>query len=156
MNWDELRNGMYHIDGSWRDIYVLNTTKEDWHRWIEYVNTNYEVSWYADDYNSGIAVDTIDSQFINCRWDSKHCATTVSVLLGKVQINCHFFTESQIENDIDPREIKSLDDHKRVMEYMKSVYNLLGKEVILTEENSEDAIWIKVNGNDIDFPSECD
>ena len=28
--WEELRAGVYEIDGSWRDIYVLHATREDW------------------------------------------------------------------------------------------------------------------------------
>ena len=151
MDWNELRNGVYHIDGSWRDIYVLNTTRDDWKKWSEYVSASYKVSWYAEDYNDGIASKRIDSWFIDYRWDSEHYVTTASVFLDKVQVNCHFFTESQIENDIDPNEIESLDDHNKVMDYMKSISKLLGKEVVLTEENSEEAIWIIVNGDDVRF-----
>ncbi len=38
-----------------------------------------------------------------------------------------------------------------VVDYMKSISKLLGKEVILTEENNEEAIWIKVAGDEVCF-----
>ena len=142
---------MYRLDGSWRDIYVLNATRDDWKKWSEYVSTNYKVSWYAEDYNNGLASDRIDSWFIDYRWDSEHYVTTASVYLNRVQINCHFFIESQIENDIDPKELESIDDHNRVVNYMKSLSKLLDKEVILTEENNQEAVWIRVNGDDVRF-----
>lgn len=151
MDWNELRKSVYRIDGSLRDIYVLNTTRADWSKWSDYVSVNYQVSWYAEDYNDGVSVNRVDSSFIDHRWDSEQYVTTASIFLNKTQINCHFFIESQIENDIDPKEVESLDDHNMVVDYMKSISKLLGKEVILTEENNEEAIWIKVAGDEVCF-----
>lgn len=151
MNWDDLRAGVYHVDGSWRDIYVLDANTEDWAKWAEYVNANYRVRWFAENYNGGVATDKIDAGFINYRWESEHYTTTASIFLDKIQINCHFFTDKMMENDINPMEIQSLDDHARLMDYMKAISTLLGKEVILTEESSEKAVWIKVNGSVVLF-----
>lgn len=30
MNWTDLKNKIYYWDGSWRDIYVLQTNRDDW------------------------------------------------------------------------------------------------------------------------------
>ncbi|MGI4744027.1 MAG: hypothetical protein ACRYG7_53435 [Janthinobacterium lividum] len=151
MNWNELRKSVYQVDGSWRDIYVLNATRDDWKKWIEHVNDTYEVTFTAEGYKDGVVSNKVDAGFIDYRWDEEHYTACASVFLRQVQINCHFFTDEQIENDIDPKEVESIDDHLRIVDYMKSISKLLGKEVILTEENSEEAIWIKVNQDTVLF-----
>ena len=151
MDWNKLRSGIYHVDGSWRDVYVLNATRDDWQRWIAHVNTTYKVSFIAENYEAGEATDKINAGFIDDRWDEEHYTACASVFLNEVQVNCHFFMDNEIENDIDPKQVKSLDDHLMIMSYMKAISTLLGKEVILTKENCEDAIWIRVNGDAIQF-----
>jgi hypothetical protein len=49
----ELRTGVYEIDGTWRDIYVLDTTQDDWRSWMTFVNQHYRVCWGAIDYQDG-------------------------------------------------------------------------------------------------------
>jgi len=151
MDWNELRKSVYQIDGSWRDIYVLNTTRDDWRKWIEHVNATYKVTFTAENYMDGVVSDRIDAGFIDYRWDEERYVACASVFFHHVQVNCHFFTDEQIENDIDPKEIKSMEDHLRVVHYMKSISTLLDKEVILAEENSEQGIWMKVEGDNVIF-----
>lgn len=151
--WEVLRNGVYHIDGSWRDIYVLNTSRADWDNWAHYINTAYKLTWYAEGYEAGELHSSISAEFLAEHWNlgAERLTTMASIWVGDIKINCHFFVETEIENDIDPKEVKSLDDHYRLMEYMKSISRLLNQEVILTEENVEDAVWIRVNGDVIHF-----
>lgn len=46
MNWDALRREVYYIDGSFRDIYVFETSRRDWEKWVDFVNDNYSVTFY--------------------------------------------------------------------------------------------------------------
>ncbi|ARS42457.1 hypothetical protein CA265_23485 [Sphingobacteriaceae bacterium GW460-11-11-14-LB5] len=46
MNWELLRKKIYYIDGSLRDVYIKDTSMEDWEKWIDLVNTKYEVKFY--------------------------------------------------------------------------------------------------------------
>ncbi len=41
MRWEDLKKKVYAGDGSWRDIYVHDTTRADWAQWIDYVNEHY-------------------------------------------------------------------------------------------------------------------
>jgi hypothetical protein len=116
---------------------------------MAHVNATYEVIFVAEDYEDGRLLDKINAGFINYRWDEEHYTACASVFLNKVQVSCHFFTDKRIENDIDPSQLQSLEDHHIVLGYMQAISTLLGKEVILTEENSEDAMWIRVNGDAI-------
>jgi hypothetical protein len=44
MEWKELKEKVYYLDGSLRDIYIHNTTKEDWKIWADFVNEHYRIS----------------------------------------------------------------------------------------------------------------
>lgn len=154
-DWDTLKRSVYREDGSLRDVYVLGTTRQDWAHWIAFVNGRYPVRWEAEGHNDDAPVPAIDADFIARRWDAGRNQLTVSahVFLGAVQANCHFFVETEIENDLDPREIRSADDHERVLAYLVDLSIALDREVILTEENSEEAVWFRVNGARIEsFP----
>lgn len=142
--WDELKDQIYYWDGSWRDLYILNTNKEDWIKWIKYVNQHYIVNWYNG--KTGIEENQINYDVIKEYFDREHdLCSTAKIFIDKIQINCHFFSESEIENDIDPREINSLKDHEHVLKYMTDLSTILNKEVILTPESEPEVILMNVN-----------
>lgn len=151
MTWEELRNKLYEIDGSWRDIYVLNTTREDWLKWADYVNKNYPIIWTDTESDESMTIDKIDLKTVVRHFDGRQFNSSANVLVNGIGVNAHFFTEEEIENDIDPSSIRSMDDHNNLMSYMKSVSKLLNKEVILTGENCSDYAIVKVNGEHIEF-----
>jgi hypothetical protein len=47
LSWENLKNKVYFLNGSLRDIYVRDTTKEDWQKWSDFVNANYKTSFYT-------------------------------------------------------------------------------------------------------------
>lgn len=142
--WDELKDQIYYWDGSWRDLYILNTNKEDWIKWVKYVNQHYIVNWYNG--KTGIEENQINYDVIKGYLEREHdLCSSVKIFIDKIQINCHFFSESEIENDIDPREINSIEDHKKVLKYMTDLSIILNKEVILTPESEPEVILMNVN-----------
>ena len=46
MNWTELKEKIYYWDGSWRDLYILQTNLADNLKWTNYVNENYRIDWF--------------------------------------------------------------------------------------------------------------
>lgn len=155
MNWTDLKNKIYYWDGSWRDIYILQTSLEDNLKWSDYVNANYRIEWFngltqADE--SKVNFDVIKEY-----WNGNHdLCSTAKVYIDKIQINNHFFVDTEIENDIDPREINSIEDHDRVLKYMTDLSFLLDKPVILTPENDQEIVLIEVSKNNIEFSDNID
>lgn len=150
MNWTELKDKIYGRDGSWRDIYILQTNKFDWRKWADYVNQNCHVDWFNG--KTGKDEDKIDFDIIEEFWNGNHdLCSTAKVFIGKIQINAHFFDYTEIENDIDPREFNSIEDHEKLVKYMSDLSILLDKEIILTPENDHEIILFKVYKNDIIF-----
>jgi hypothetical protein len=153
MNWTELKNNIYYIDGSLRDIYILNTNKQDWEKWVNYVNENYRVDSYNGKEDK--KENTINFSVIKEKWNgTSDFLSTATVYIDSIQINAHFFTDTEIENDIDPREFNSLEDHNRLIKYMTDLSTLLDKDVILTPENDQETILIKVGKMNVEIYTE--
>jgi len=66
MEWSELKERVYYVDGFWRDIYVLNTSIEDWLKWKNMVEENFKLSVYYS--KSNLMTDSIDISYIHQYW----------------------------------------------------------------------------------------
>ncbi len=97
-------------------LYVLDTDINDWRKWIDYVNHNYLISWYNG--KTGMEESKINFDVVNGYLSEDHdlCSNS-KIFIGKIQLNCYFFSNTEIENDIDPREIKSITDHEKIIKY---------------------------------------
>ena len=143
MNWDDLKNKIYVWDGGWLDIYVNDSNSSEWEKWTQYVNDNYRIDWY----NGKIAKaeSKIDFGVIQEYWNGNHnLCSTAKVFIDNMQVNAHFFDDTEIENDIDPREFKSMEDHNKLISYLKGLSKLLNKEVTVTPENCPEIFLMRV------------
>jgi hypothetical protein len=68
---------------------------------------------------------------------------SATINLNGIDINCHFFTDQEIENDVDPIQIKTIEDHNRLLDYLQTVSTALNKRIILTPENSRNYVLIE-------------
>jgi hypothetical protein len=155
MNWNQLKNKIYVWDGGWLDIYVHDISRKDWETWIKYVNQNFRIEWY----NGKAEKDEIKIDFNVIRefWDGNHdLASTAKVFIDDIQVNAHFFDDTEIENDIDPREFKNIEDHNKLIEYLKGLSLSLKKEVTVTPENCPEIILMKINGESIEIRTDSD
>jgi len=148
MHWTELQKRIYFEDGSWRDIYVLNATTKDWEKWVDLVNKKYRVEFW--DAKTDLKTDKIDFTIVKEYWDSNGDREIVSatIKLGSININCHFFDDSEIENDIDPIEIRSQEDHEKLVDYLNDISVALDKEVIVTDENTKDSVLMRIKSGE--------
>jgi hypothetical protein len=73
-----------------RDIYVLNTTKEDWLKWADYVNKNYLIIWNNIESKESLTSDKIDLQTIVRHFEGRQFNSSVSVLVNDIGVNAHF------------------------------------------------------------------
>jgi hypothetical protein len=151
MTWEELRSEVYEVDGSWRDIYVLNATRADWLKWANYVNNNLTLFWNDTESSYSQTLNKIDLETIVRHFDSQQFHSSARVIINDIVVNAHFFTENEFENDIDPSQIQSMNDHNSLMDYMQAISRLLNKEVILTGENNPGYALIKISGEAIRF-----
>ena len=144
MNWQQLRNNIYYLDGSLRDIYVHGTTKDDWVKWADFVNQNYKVSFNPVGTNAVENKINVNKAFENCFNSEEDDCSIATVFIDDILIQIYFFVSEEIENDITPVEINSVDDHNKLIKYMIGVSKTLNKKVILTPESMPEKELISV------------
>jgi hypothetical protein len=151
MRWEELKTQIYHEDGSLRDIFIRNVNRNDWKHWADYVNSNNKVDF---EIRNVVVSDKINFDAIVTFWEGQiqECPFA-SIYLNNVIVKI-YFDESEIEMDIDPREIKTIKDHETFLGYLKNISTLLGKSIEVTEENAQDPkeVLIIINGEQVNFP----
>ncbi len=134
-NWEEIK-WIFEPDGTLRDIYVENVDIEDWKILIDYLNTNHIVKYGPSDDNQ--IINKINKEYlIQLLTDvtGKLELKTVTIIIDNIIINTHFFTVDEIEFDIEPEEINSVEDYEKVLSFMNKISRVLNKQLILTGEN---------------------
>jgi hypothetical protein len=103
-NWHKLKEEIYYWDGSLCDIYVLETTQEDWGNWIDLVNQKYSVRFYNGQQTK--TESAIDKKAVfDYQGHKTDLLSSAVIKVEQITVNCRYFFLRQIENDIDPREI---------------------------------------------------
>lgn len=149
MNWEEKRSNLYYLDGSYRDIVVLDTTAKDWEEVINFLEQSESYKVIFD--STGSEDEKIDFNLVKSRWDScysngKDNRLGISVYADAIRLNAHFFSDKEIEFDLDPREIKTPSDDARIMDFIESVARILRKEVLITPENDHSTTLLSTLG----------
>jgi hypothetical protein len=143
-NWGEI-SWIFDPDGSWRDIYVQDISIEDWASLIDLLNLKYDLHFSspklapADKIDKAYIIDYLNDQ------SGELESPFVTVKLGEISANCHFFLPNQIEFDIDPSEVNSINDFDQIAKFMISVSEILENQVTLTWENDIKFPLIKVD-----------
>jgi hypothetical protein len=150
MDWIELKKKIYYWDGSWRDIYVFNTTREDWQMWADYVSKTYKATFEI--FDTTVRAGNVDLSKVFNYWDGAiEEGSSVTIFMAELEIDARFVEEHQIENFIGPDKINCIEDHNKVISYMKEVSKLLNKKVQLTPENEPEIVLISVDKDDVFF-----
>ena len=72
---------------------------------------------------------------------------SVTIDLNKIGLHCHFFLPDQIEFDIEPKEINSIEDFQNIEKFMEEVSKTLNNQVTLTGDNSPRFPLVKIDYN---------
>ncbi len=129
-----------------RDIYVQDVSISDWEKLIDFLNENYPLKYgIAGEERSASQIDKQDAlSYLTDETGEMYCRST-TIDLGGIHVNCHFFLSEQIEFDIDPKEITSVEDFEKVEKFMQSISWALEQQVTLTDENTPEFPLIKVD-----------
>ena len=156
MIWEKIKTDIYYSDGSLRDIYVLDSTIEDWKKWIGFINENYQVKFkYFDNQGNKKIESKINFDEVSKYWNNYENSISAEFLVGEVLLKCYFFSSDEIENDFFPEEVKSLEQHYLILDYLKSISKILNKEIILTPENYSEGFRKLITINVFDVLNEC-
>lgn len=139
MNWTDVASE-FEWDGSWRDIYVLGATIDDWQRVLDALSVlSPSPSFFANGEPAPMRARVAE---VFEQREMSSFFLTLSV--GGVGLKCHFFDDEEIEFDLDPREIRGPAQLKAVSDFMALLADLTGKTAILTHENVKSAVILAV------------
>jgi superfamily I DNA and/or RNA helicase len=135
MDWQDV-SLWFDQDGFLRDIYILESSIQDWQIiWESLIEDRNRLNFSVD----GLQEDppeTVESVFASRLEHSAQASYT----LGKQTINCHFFDPSEIEFDFDPRDVHGPAELDDLVNFMVELGRLVSKSVILTHENDPAAL----------------
>lgn len=146
-NWKDIK-WLFEPDGALRDIYVQEVSLNDWRKVIDLINTKYKV-------NYGETGEFKDTNQINIDYVIEYLtdetgeleSKSASISLGNIRLNCHFFLEDQIEFDIDPKEVNSIEDFELIEDFMLEISKSIDNQITLTDENNPKFPLIKIDSN---------
>lgn len=139
---NEVLDKVFFNDGSLRDIYVFNVNLTDWQKFFDWIITS---TWDIVFYNDGNVTENNETDVVHFFQEKENHRILMSIKTKQVLINCHFFSEDEIEVDIDPKEVNSKTEANTVFEFMKNLSKILNKQSILTRENSPEYPLVRVN-----------
>ena len=144
-SWESIKKEIYYEDGSLRDIYVFDTNKEDWEAWSNLVNEKFQVEFYngrTQKIEEKVAVEELLNYF-TVPGEFKD-VNKASIKLGNTTVICYLHYEAEMECDIDPKQVKTIEDHQAILGYLQAVAGALKKKVVLTSEMTKEDVLLEV------------
>ncbi|WP_304186973.1 hypothetical protein [Phenylobacterium aquaticum] len=139
MNWKDVVSE-FEWDGSWRDIYVVGATVDDWQRVLDALaRLSPSPTFYIDGKPAPMPV-SVKSLFEQRALS----APLLRLEVGHVGLKSHFFDEEEIEFDLDPREVKGPAELEALSDFMRLLADRTGKVATLTHENTKSAVILAV------------
>jgi hypothetical protein len=117
--------------GATRDIYVPETTADDWQVALDSVARRWRCAYSEDGMPTPMPSDV--EQIFQARAERK---THLDIRLSdRVAMRAHFFAPSEIEFDFDPEQLVDDADVYRIFEFVLHVGRSLGRTVHMTVES---------------------
>ncbi|MBC7382103.1 MAG: hypothetical protein H7296_03805, partial [Bacteroidia bacterium] len=140
-NWNDIK-WIFEPDGSLRDIYVQDVTIFDWEKLIDFLNSNYKIK-FGEEENKQIDKEYAIKYLKDETGEMESKALKID--FNEINFHCYFFLPDQIEFDIDPKKIKTINDFESIEKFMVSISKTLKNQVSLTEENSPEFPLFKID-----------
>jgi len=136
----------FEIDGSLRDIYVEDVDSNIWNIFIGEVRRSPFRSEFTHGDRIVVLPDSIE--IIKKMQDTDPTMLQIWIEDG-LTVNCHFFMESEIELDVDPRDIQNKKPYMLLTGFMGWLSNLTGRAVKLTHEGDQNQVIVSVSSKNV-------
>jgi hypothetical protein len=132
-NWNVLRNSWAEDDGALLDIYVSNTSGDDWREVIEAVSSRWPTA-YAEDGDRVQMPDEPRDVFACAR--TRTCRFQLA-LTPLINAKAYFFAPDEIEFDSDPRELLDQADLDTLVAFISTIGQTLQRPVYVGIEGGD-------------------
>ena len=135
MEWSQIAP-YFEPDGSLLDIYILETSLVDWAKvWAYLLASPHSLEFSINGELTPAPLDV--GEAFRLRPDRSAFAVYA---LGKQRLNCHFFTEVEVEFSLDPCDVDGPSEAYRLVQFLTELGRATLKEVRLTAENVPHAV----------------
>ena len=126
-------------DGTFREVYVLDTGLEDWDRVLAYLVKSYTTVEFCGDGRTPSDLPRAESIFAL----RQQTAPLLRVTLNGVVFQCYFYTTDEIEFDFVPNEIDTPQRLQALLEFVEGLGRSTGKTVVVTPENQPEWAFLR-------------
>lgn len=130
LEWEKCK-AAFEWDGSWRDIYLLSTTIEDWRKLLATLQYSYPLTFFVDGEKQSKLLPSPEELHAM----RNHASPKVEVDIQGIIAVSHFFCIEEIEFDIDPRQVTDQKRLDALLDFLRCLGNCVVKDVLLTPEN---------------------
>jgi hypothetical protein len=138
MNFADIERA-FAIDGSLRDIYVASTNTEDWQRVLDFVPSIGGNIHFSHANVPVLCIPTAIEIFRSHNFSDWCLRFSIDGIL----VVTHFFAVCELEFDFDPKDIRHQKDLDSLVAFVKSIGELLNKNVLVTRENQRESILLR-------------
>jgi hypothetical protein len=124
----------FAFDGALRDLYVQATSLKDWRNFLHFLRCRQDVQYRLDGVDATLPCE------VEGLFEPKDKLRLVQINLSGILLNCHCFSEEEIELDLDPREVEDATKFEQLLRFMRELAEALLKPVFLTYENMKNAV----------------
>ena len=138
--WNDIKNE-FETDGSLRDIYVENIAPSTWDEFLRaIVATDYKL-----EFTHGGKPLELPGSLSEIKQLQDSDPTTLFIWLDEtIQLNCHFFMDTEIEMDVSPHDITSESAYLSLVRFLKWLSRFSNKQVKLTHEGAKEQVILSV------------
>jgi hypothetical protein len=122
---------LWEVDGSLRDMYVFSMSMGDWRKFLSFTSPLRTAYSFDGEERS---LPSADHLFLE-----RGGSHLLAIQVGSAAVNCHFFVDSELELDIDPKEVSSASQHDQLLEFAEQIASALQKPIVLTPENTPES-----------------
>ncbi|WP_299775911.1 protein export chaperone SecB [uncultured Pseudoteredinibacter sp.] len=138
--WCDIKNE-FDTDGSLRDIYVENIDSAVWNDFIGEVKR----SKYKFEFSHGDVEKELPFDLNAIKSMQQADPTTLYIwVTDNIQLNCHFFVETEIELDVSPHDIQTESAYSQLVAFLKWLATVTKSEVKLTHEGIQEQVILSV------------
>ncbi|MEE4244829.1 MAG: hypothetical protein V2I33_05435 [Kangiellaceae bacterium] len=138
--WSDIRHE-FETDGSLRDIYVEDINSSVWNEFIREVKR----SGYKFEFSHGDAVKELPCDLNAIKSMQQTDPTTLYIWIAdNIQLNCHFFVETEIELDVSPHDIQTESAYTQLVSFLEWLATVTKGEVKLTHEGMQEQVVLSV------------
>jgi len=130
VEWEAVRAD-FQWDGSLRDLYVFGTSDEKWDRFLVALQSWGYPTQFSVEGKPSILPESARSVF----QIRNRASPLLRIDVGGVGLCCHFFSEEELELDLDPRDVDGPARLGQLMSFMQKLGQVLQLPVVLTPEN---------------------